>query len=178
MADGTLGSNLGALLLSDLTFHASIIYNDKPIKVPVNLFVDECAEVANAPFIQLLNKGRGAGFRCITATQTIADFIVRLGDEAAARQMLGNFNNWLAMRTVDAQTCRYLADSIGQTRVAVRSGSWVHSDYVAADRHSYSINLDKVDLITPEMFAELPNFEYIAKIAGGDIVKGRLPIVN
>lgn len=178
LADGTLGSNLGALILSDLTFLSATIYNAKPVKLPVNIFIDEAAEVANAPFIQILNKGRGAGFRCITATQTIADFIVRLGDEAAARQMLGNFNNWIALRTVDAETCRYLADSIGQTRVAVKGGSFTYDEMVSADRHAYNITMDKTDLITPEMFSELPNFEYIAKVSGGEIIKGRLPIVE
>ena len=60
--------------------------------------------MVNDPFIQLLNKGRGAGLRLTIATQTFAAFAARTGSEAKARQVLGNINNLIALRVLDAET--------------------------------------------------------------------------
>ena len=46
----------------------------------------------------------------ILATQTFADFASRLGDENKARQVLANTNHKIALRVLDAETQKYLAD--------------------------------------------------------------------
>lgn len=178
LSDATLSSNIGSLLLSDLAALAGMIYNYKDVKKPINIFVDEAAEVVNDAFIQILNKGRGAGLRCFTATQTIADFNVRTGSYDKTRQMLGNFNNWLALRTNDYDTQNYLAQSLRRTRVSVKHASYAHHDLLSANNQSDSMHHEQTNLITPDIFAELRNFEYIARVSGGALIKGRLPIVN
>ena len=60
---------------------AADLYNYGVENRPVNIFIDEAAD----PFIQLINKGRGAKMRCVIATQTFADFAARTGSEAKAR---------------------------------------------------------------------------------------------
>jgi conjugal transfer pilus assembly protein TraD len=99
-----VGSAMGSIFLSDLTAVASDRYNYGVNNRPVNIFVDEAAEVINDPFIQLLNKGRGAKLRLFVATQTFADFAARLGSKDKALQVLGNINNTFALRIVDGET--------------------------------------------------------------------------
>ena len=89
LTDGIVGSAIGSLFLSDLTAVAGSRYNFDQNAAPVNLYVDEAAEVVNDPFIQLMNKGRGAGFQLTIATQTFADFAARLGSKDKALQVLG-----------------------------------------------------------------------------------------
>jgi conjugal transfer pilus assembly protein TraD len=58
----------------------------------VSVFTDESSEVANAPFIQPLNKGRGANLRLVTAAQAFADFAACTGSGAKAPRVLGNID--------------------------------------------------------------------------------------
>lgn len=178
LSDATLSSNIASIFLSDLAALAGMIYNYKDIKNPINVFIDEAAEVVNDAFIQILNKGRGAGIRCFTATQTIADLNVRTGSHDKTRQILGNFNNWIALRTNDFYTQQYLSESIRKTRVKVKHSSYNKTNILHGNRKSESIGYEQDFLVSPEIFAELPNFEYIARVSGGTMIKGRLPIIN
>lgn len=178
LSDATLSGNIGSLLLADLAALAGMIYNYKDVKKPINIFVDEAAEVVNDSFIQILNKGRGAGLRCFTATQTIADFNVRTGSYDKTRQMLGNFNNWLALRTNDFDTQNYLSQSLRKTRIQVKNSSYSNSDALSASHSSQSLHYETTQLITSDLLAELRNFEYIARVSGGELIKGRLPVVD
>ncbi len=117
LTDAMVGSAIGSLLLSDLTAVVGDRYNYGVENRPVNIFIDEAAEVVNDPFIQLLNKGRGAKMRCVIATQTFADFAARTGSEAKARQVLGNINNLIALRVMDAETQQYITDNLPKTRL-------------------------------------------------------------
>ena len=47
------------------------------------------------------------------ATQTLADLAARLGSEAKARMVLGNFNNLVAFRTKDRPTQEYVVEQLG-----------------------------------------------------------------
>ncbi|MCX7196096.1 MAG: hypothetical protein NTV37_09545 [Proteobacteria bacterium] len=54
LADGTVGSAIGSIMLADLTAVAGDRYNyGIASNKPVNLFIDEAAEVINQPTIQL-----------------------------------------------------------------------------------------------------------------------------
>src|SRR5690606_39057715 len=108
---------IGSLCLSDMTAVAGDRYNFGVDNRPVNVFVDEAAEVLNNPFIRLLNKGRGALLRLIVATQTIADFAARLGSKDKATQVLGNINNMIALRVLDQETQEYFSAGLPTTRV-------------------------------------------------------------
>ncbi len=117
LTDNMVGSAMGSIFLSDLTAVAGDRYNYGVNNRPVNIFVDEAAEVINDPFIQLLNKGRGAKLRLFVATQTFADFAARLGSKDKALQVLGNINNTFALRIVDGETQEYIADNLPKTRL-------------------------------------------------------------
>lgn len=184
LADATVGSAIGSIILADLTAVAGDRYNyDLTASKPVNVFVDEAAEVINQPTIQLLNKGRGAGFRMTIATQTFADFAARLGDENKARQVLANTNNKITLGVLDAETQKYIADGIPKIKVrsmSVRYGhnvdSNLHDEYQAS--YQEQATDEEADLIPPGILSELPPLHFFARMSGGRTLKGRIPILH
>lgn len=184
LADATVGSAIGSILLADLTAVAGDRYNyGVESRKPINVFVDEAAEVINQPTIQLLNKGRGAGFRMFIATQTFADFAARLGDENKARQVLANTNNKIALRVLDAETQQYIADGIPKIKartMMIRYGhnvdSNIHDTYTAS--YQEQATEEEADLIPPAILSELAPLHYFARLSGGRTVKGRLSILR
>lgn len=183
LSDTMVGSAIGSILIADLAAVAGDRYNHQGRPSPVNVFIDEAAEVVNDPFIQLLNKGRGAGLRLTIATQTFADFAARTGSEAKARQVLGNINNLIALRVLDAETQEYVAESLPKARVVsiLRAhGSTTDSTNPVLYTGNTGERLveEEVELFAPALLGQLPNFEYVAKLSGGRIVKGRLPILG
>ncbi len=182
LADGTVGSAIGSLLLADLTAVAGDRYNYGIDSIkPVNVFVDEAAEVINQPTIQLMNKGRGALFRVTIATQTFADFAARLGDVHKARQVLANTNNKIALRIQDIETQQYIAEGI--PKIKARSMSVMYDHSIDADMNDNdagyreSAAMEEADLIPPAILSELPPLHYFARLAGGKTIKGRIPIL-
>jgi conjugal transfer pilus assembly protein TraD len=183
LADSTVGSAIGSILLADLTAVAGDRYNYGIDSIkPINVFVDEAAEVINNPTIQLLNKGRGAGFRMTIATQTFADFASRLGDENKARQVLANTNNKIALRVQDAETQKYIADGIPKIKarsMMVRYGhnvdTAIHDTYTAS--YQEQSMEEEADLIPPAILSELPPLHYFARLSGGRTIKGHIPIL-
>ncbi|MFE8031793.1 conjugative transfer system coupling protein TraD, partial [Thiohalocapsa marina] len=110
LSDGMVGSAIGSLLIAELTAIAGDRYNYGVNNQPVSVFIDEAAEVMNDPFVQLLNKGRGAKLRVTVATQSFADFAARTGSRDKATQVLANLNNLIALRVLDAETQTYITD--------------------------------------------------------------------
>ena len=184
LADATVGSAIGSILLADLTAVAGDRYNyGVESRKSINVFVDEAAEVINQPMIQLLNKGRGAGFRLFIATQSFADFAARLGDENKARQVLANTNNKIALRVLDAETQQYIADGIPKIKartMMIRYGHNVDANLHDAYTASYQEQAteEEADLIPPAILSELAPLHYFARLSGGRTVKGRVPILR
>lgn len=183
LTDAMVGSAIGSVFLSDLTSVAGDRYNYGVDNKPVNIFVDEAAEVINDPFIQLLNKGRGAKIRLFVATQTFADFAARLGSQEKALQVLGNINNIFALRVTDAETQKYIAENLPPTRVKYvmrTQGQNTHGDepIMHGGNQGERLMEEETELFPSQLLGMLPNLEYIAKISGGLIVKGRLPILT
>lgn len=183
LADSTVGSAIGSIMLADLAAVAGDRYNyGIQTLTPVNLFIDEAAEVLNQPAIQLMNKGGGADFRVTIATQTFADFASRLGDENKARQVLANTNNKIALRVLDSETQKYIAEGMPQTKVrsmALRYGhnvdTHIHDEYSAS--YQEQILEEEADLFPAAMLGELPPLHFIARLSGGRTLKGRIPIL-
>lgn len=187
LSNATVGSSLGSVILADLAAVAGERYNygaEKDLKTKIQIFVDEAAEVVNLPLIQILNKGRGAGFVTTLAAQTLPDFIARMGDESRARQILGNCNNLIALRTKDRQTQDFIIETFGMTHVQSVSrsiGAGQQTDNAGMDfRNQMSMSLQETEaeLFPPELLGMLPNLHYIAFMSGGRLIKGRLPKIN
>lgn len=183
LADATVGSAIGSILMADLTAVAGDRYNYGVADLPVNVFIDEAAEVVNDPTVQLLNKGRGSKFRLFIATQTFADFVARMGSEAKARQVLGNVNNLVVLRTVDGATQKYIEEQMPEVAIrsldiGYRSGSNTGSPIDFSGMYQEALKESPEPLIPASLLGRLPNFHYIAKFVGGRVVKGRIPIIT
>jgi conjugal transfer pilus assembly protein TraD len=186
LADSIVGQAVGSLFLADLTSVAAKRYSrqggasDLP---PVSVFVDEAAEMINDPFIQNLNKGRGAGFELYIASQTIADFVARMGNQAMAMQALGNTNTTIALRVVDPETREFVSKMFGETHYAEssegRSSSTIDPSDVIDFRGMVTKTTQRKDipLVSDDTLTKLPNLHYLAKLPGGKRIKGRVPIM-
>ena len=184
LSNATVGSALGSMVLADFAAVAGDIYNYGDGSTgKINLLVDEAAEVVNNPLIQILNKARGAGFVTYLAAQTLADYIARMGDESKARQILGNGNNLIALRVKDRLTQDFIVETFGETEIQMVSrgmSAGVRPDAQELDvtkntNVTKSIKEETVEVFPPAMLGNLPNLEYMAFVAGGRLIKGRLP---
>jgi conjugal transfer pilus assembly protein TraD len=191
LADPIVGSALGSIYLAAITAVASDRYNFPDKKVhslkkkypPVNVFIDEAAEVINDPTVQLLNKSRGAGFRVVVATQTLADLEVRTGTSSGARQIIGNINNWLILRIQDAETQKYISQALPKTAVkemnlAYRSGSDTNSPLEYSTTYQESLKDKDIELFPAALLGILPNLHYFCRLSDGTTWKGKLPILE
>ena len=184
LSDSIVSSAIGSNVLADFASVAGMIYNSGIKPGRISLFVDEAAEVVNLPFIQILNKGRGAGFQVVMSTQTLPDIVARLGDEARARQVVGNCNNLITLRIKDGDTQQFVVETFGQTWIKTVQQSIASSVNASENIINYSGNsgqsltFGEHDLFPQHLLGHLPNFHYIASIAGGRVIKGRLPIIT
>ncbi len=183
LANKTISSAVGSMLLSDLTSVAAAFYNYGG-NHKVFLIVDEAAEVVNDPYIQMLNKSAGAGFINLAAIQTIPDLAARFESMDKARQMLGNFNNLVSMRIKDRVTQDFVTETFGQTYVYTQQK--IHATSSSTEKtitHFTGSVQERVtealeDVLPPDVLGQLPNWQYIAMVSGGRLIKGRLPIIS
>ena len=184
LSDSIVSSAIGSIVLADFASVAGMIYNSGIKPGRISMFVDEAAEVVNLPFIQILNKGRGAGFQVVMATQTLPDIVARLGDEAKARQVVGNCNNLITLRIKDGDTQQFVVETFGQTWIKTVQQSISTAVNTSENIVNYagnsgqSLTFGEHDLFPQHLLGHLPNFHYIASIAGGRVIKGRLPIIT
>lgn len=183
LSDEMVASAIGSLLVSDLTSSAGDIYNYVDDPEPAEIFADEAGELFSSRVVQLLNKGRGAGFRTTLAIQSVADLSAKMGSTDRAMQALGNLNNVISLRVIDPDTQEYVTSKLVKTRIkhVMRTqGTGTNSE----DPHYFSGNVgerlmeEEGDLISPQLLNMLPDLEYFAFLAGGNVIKGRIPILG
>jgi len=180
LPDPSVATTIGALALADLAARAGMRYNLGQY-VRIGLFVDEVSNVICAPLIEILNKGAEGGIHATCAMQTLADLARRMGSEAAARQVLGNLNNLIALRTKDRPTQDFIVETFGRTAIhslrhSLGRGSDTHlGDFSASDATVLSETFE--EMVPTEMLGRLPNLQYFASVSGGRIIKGRFPIL-
>lgn len=183
LSDKMVGTAIGSLALSDIAASAGTLYNYRSDRPPVSIFVDEASECVNDSFIQLLNKGRGAGMRIMVATQTVSDFVAAMGSSAKEEMVLGNVNSVIALRTRNPTSQKFLCEDLPETVIRTLTHSQGISSLTTAPllhgaSQSEMLKETTAPLVPQQIFGLLPNLEYIAIFAGGTVVKGRLPIIG
>lgn len=186
LSDSMVASCIGALFLSDITAVAGDRYNfseDGQTDPKIAVFADEVGEIMNAPLVQLLNKGRGAGFTMYLATQTISDLTVRLGTIDRTYQALGNTNNMIALRCNDWGTQEYVSRHLGEVSVqsmSVTQATGTDANMPLNFRGTVAERLEREDkpLLSPELLGAIPDLEGVAKVSGGRVIKWRAPILT
>jgi conjugal transfer pilus assembly protein TraD len=185
ISDSTVATAIGGILLADVVSVAGARYNygsggDRQ----VSIYVDEAAEVVNRPFIQLLNKGRGAKFSCTFASQTMPDFVAKLGSEAEARKILGNANNLIALRLSDKDTIEFCSESFGKTTIKTTMQTTNTTAGTGTEMANWSggygerLIPTEADVFSGTLIAKLPNLQFVLRSADGSLIKGRLPTFN
>lgn len=185
LSDPDVASAVGSALLADAAALAGRLYAEGASGTGAGriwLFIDEAANIMNDSAIELLNKGMEAGINVVAAMQTAADLEVRLGSAAKARQALGNFNNAVILRTKDMETARLMSEAFGRASIAEASGA-VSDSADGSLLPSFSSGVSRriartsEDAVPLDMLGKLPNAEFFALLAGGRLVKGRMPIL-
>lgn len=170
--------------LADLTSVAGKRYNLERADRRICLFVDETSNVINRPLIEVLNKGAEGGIYSTCAMQTIADLADRLGSRDAARMVLGNLNNLIALRTKDRPTQEFITETFGKTYVShigtsLSTQADTHSGMPSFDGSAtHSKSSSREEIIDPEYLGKLPNAQFFASLGGGHLFKGRVKIVT
>ena len=181
LSDSIVGSAIGSIVS---VAGKRQNYSNLDEEQACSLYIDEAASVLNRPTIELLNKGRGAKVRVCLATQTIPDFIAKLGNEALARMVLGNINTLFALRVVDNVSAEYCVEAFGKTAIEKKTKGLNYGSSSNEALVSYSggyreqLAEEEGDLFAASLLGSLPNLEYIARLADGRVVKGRIPIIN
>ena len=181
LPDPSVASAIGALALADLAARAGMRYNLGAYR-RISLFVDEVSNVINLPLIEILNKGAEGGIYSTCAMQTLADLARRLGSEDAARMVLGNLNNLIALRTKDGPTQEFVVETFGSTsihtlRVGLNHGADAHlGDFSSS--YSTQITETQEEAVPADILGKLPNLHYFASVSGGRRIKGRFQIID
>ncbi|MEW6343097.1 MAG: conjugative transfer system coupling protein TraD [Pseudomonadota bacterium] len=174
---------IASMILADVAAVCGAVYNFYPEKPEVVLIIDEIAEAINEQVIQILNKGRGAGFKAFVAFQSRSDLTAKLGDVAKMQQVLGNLNNQIVLRLEDTDTAKWFSDKVGET--AIRNLTVNSSTSTGTESHvgefqgsvSRSLQMEKVPLIPTRLIHNLPNLQYFMRVSGGAVYQGRIPIL-
>lgn len=184
LSDSVVAFAIASIIISDLSAYAGWRFNAGINTPRVNLFVDESNEAMNSPAIQLLNKGRGAGFGAIFFSQTVPDFVVKLGSEAKARQVLGNANSLIAGRTRDSVTGKYIVESFGTTMISGLQQSQGVNTVVDGSPLRYGTSYGirstetEAEIVSLDSLARIPDLQYFASFSGGALLKGRIPLIR
>lgn len=113
----------------------------------------------------------------------MADFSARLHSRDKALQVLGNLNNLIALRLLDNDSQQYVAENLPKTRIryvmrAQGQSTQVDEPILHGGNQGERLVEETAELFPAPLLGLLPNLEYIAKISGGRVVKGRLPILT
>jgi len=188
LSDTSVAEGLAALFLSDLAATAGDLYNHGPTDGAahrrVHVLCDEWGDLVCEPVVQLANKGRGAGIVLYLFGQTVSDLVVKLGDEARARRVLGNMNNVIVGATSDSDTLDFVTRKLGETvvrRVTVSQGAGQKTEGAgleyAATRQA-SVTEQALALVPPQVLAGLPDLHYVAIVNRAQVFKGRIPVLD
>lgn len=187
MTDSVTASAISTLILADISAVAGSRYNyadRSELAERTELIIDETGEIISLPLVTLLNKARGSGLRIIVAMQSFADITTKLGSTAFMEQVLDNTQNLIALRTKGDTTTKQIVRMIGKTKTnkiskSLSAGS--RSDDAGlhiTGSEGTSVSKEDVALFPEELIARLPNFEYIGYFAGGNVIKGKFPILT
>ena len=183
LSDNMIASAVGSMLLSDLTAYAGKRYNLGLNDVRISLYVDEASNVINQPLIELLNKGAEGGVYTTIAIQTVPDLAHRLGSVHAARMVLGNCNNLIALRCKDRETQDFVTETFGKTYIHnVDTTLSTHADtHIGMPSFkggaSHKRTAVREEIIPSEYLGKLPNAQFFASLGGGHLMKGRVPVI-
>ena len=195
LADREVANAVGNAMFADLVTVAGHLYkhgahhglpklNGRVETRPtVCLHADEFNQLIGPEFIELVNKGGGAGMQVTAYTQTLADIEARLGDRAQAQQTVGNFNTLVMLRVKDPVTAALLTDQMRSVDVlSLTEVSGVSDSFDAETGIDFSssnqdrLTTTRVPMLAPADVMGLPKGHAFALLEGGELWKLRMPL--
>jgi conjugal transfer pilus assembly protein TraD len=197
LTDTTVASAVGNSMFADLVSVAGHIYKHgaepggtnyqskaKHKSTPtISLHADEFNELIGDEFVPLLNKAGGAGFQVTAYTQTWSDVEARIGSQAKAGQVAGNFNTLLMLRVKELATAEMLTEQLPRVEVftlmsvsGVDDSSDPGSGVDFKSRNEDRISVSEVPMLTAADMVTLPKGQAFALLEGGQLWKIRIPL--
>jgi conjugative coupling factor TraD (TOL family) len=195
LSDSTVSSAVGNSMFADICSTVGQIYkfgvqegitHQQQTKVfhKVNVYSDEFNELAGDEFIPLANKGGGAGLQLTVATQTASDVLARLGNQAKANQVFGNFNSLICLRVLEESTVRLLTDKLPQrvqvketVQASVANDALTLTEGIHFSSHTQDrVTTTDVPLISSDDLMQLPKGQAFCLMDGGQLYKVRFPL--
>lgn len=191
LSDYEVASAVGNSMFADLTSVAGSLYKfgagrglpgeTAPRRIAIH--ADEFNELIGDEFIPLLNKAGGAGFQVTAYTQTWSDVEARIGSQAKAGQIAGNFNTLIMLRVKEVATAELMTSQLPEVRVVSTIVSSSVSDTNDpgdfadfASRNEDRITTESAQMLSPSDLVQLPKGQAFALIHGGQLHKIRMPL--
>jgi conjugative coupling factor TraD (SXT/TOL subfamily) len=191
LSDYEVASAVGNSMFADLTSVAGSLYKfgvgrglpgaTAPRRIAIH--ADEFNELIGDEFIPLLNKAGGAGFQVTAYTQTWSDVEARIGSQAKAGQIAGNFNTLIMLRVKEVATAELMTSQLPEVRVVSTivsssvSDTNDPSDFADfASRNEDRITTESAQMLSPSDLVQLPKGQAFALIHGGQLHKLRMPL--
>ena len=191
LSDYEVAAAVGNSMFADLTSVAGSLYKfgtgrglpGETSSCRIAIHADEFNELIGDEFIPLLNKAGGAGFQVTAYTQTWSDVEARIGSQAKAGQIAGNFNTLIMLRVKEVATAELLTSQLPEVRVVSTLASSSVSDTNDpgefadfASRNEDRITTEGAQMLSPSDMVQLPKGQAFALIHGGQLHKLRMPL--
>jgi len=193
LSDPTVASAVGNSKFADLVSYAGERYKHgdshgfrdgfEDEQNPIVVHMDEFNELMGDEFIPMVNKGGAAGLQITAYSQTYADIQAKIGSEAKAKQVSGNFNSLIMFRVKDVETARILSDQLPSVNVheitliaGYNDSSDPNSDIDFTSRHEDRITTSQSTMLEAHDVMKLPKGQAFALLEGGRLYKLRLPL--
>ena len=176
---------LARLIFEDLvsTLGRVYAYTDEKMFTNIDLHADELGDYLTPAFVNMLNKGGGAGLRCFGYIQAEEDLVVALGSADAAMRAIANFNNRLWLRTLSPLAIQNLINDAPKTQIIMtqeslnRTMTLEDPDVVFKTPTSSRTTPQEVPIIDGPALKELPKGQGYFSSAGA-WYKVRFPLVK
>lgn len=184
LADPDVATTIARMMFADLASLAGRLLAERR-HANAFLHLDELSDLLGEVFIAMANKTREAGF-CLTGyTQTHADIVHKMGGRAAAERVTGNFNSLILLRVRDPSTANVLIEQLPEVEITTTTAvnlavdssdpeSGVDYTSHAGDR----LHTERVPMLSPAEFANLPDGHGFALIRGEPLKKFRFPLLE
>lgn len=177
-------SAMSKLILGSLSASSARRYNYKEGKGRrLSIYCDESHSCVSPALVDLLATARGSAFELVISSQSIPDYIAKTSD-AIANRILGLTSNFICLRCTDDITKQYASNNFGQAHlksVSYRLSSDSDSSKSVGEHSSgvgETLNSIKDSVFDPQLLADLPNLQYIARLQNGKKIKGRIPLLK
>lgn len=193
MTDTEVSSAVGNSMFSDLVANSGYIYKHgiergmldgrESVLPKICLHADEINELMGDEFLPMVNKSGGSGMQITAYTQSRGDIESKMGSQAKARQVEGNFNNLIMLRVKEVQTAELLTNLLPEVEVTQKmtvSGASDSSD-VENNIDFTSNTQDRVSALRVPMLetahiTSLPKGQAFCLLDGGHLWKVRFPL--